>query len=552
MDSQQAFETVFGPGAPFELSEEEVLGERMPVFRNRPRSLRDLVERSEAHGDKEYVVHDERRISFDEHRQLVGNVARNLQREHGIGPGDRVAILAANCPEWILTFWAVTSLGGVVVALNGWWTRDEIEYGLGLVQPKLLIGDEKRLARLEGADTGVPTLVIERDFAPLERGPGAGLPDHPIDEDDPALILFTSGTTGRPKGALISHRGLVGFVQVTQANGFHRMLVAGAQPEPDAPPHCALLTVPLFHVSGLFAGCMLSMALGTKTVWRAGKFDPIDVMRLIERERVTQWAGLGSMGPRVLNHPDLERYDLSTLRNLGAGGAPLSPAYLKRITEVAPNGKAALGIGYGSSESVAVIASGGGADLADHPDSTGQVHVTFDVEIRGPDEAALPDGVEGEIHVRSAYTMLGYWDNHEATAEAIKPGRWLATGDIGKLVDGRLYINSRARDMILRAAENIYPVEIEARLDLHPRVRESAVHGVDHPELGQEVKAVVVHEPGAPPDPDELARWCAETLAPFKIPSVWEVRTEPLPRNAAGKIVKTVLTGEAAGAGIEE
>jgi acyl-CoA synthetase (AMP-forming)/AMP-acid ligase II len=552
MDPQQAFEQVFGPGAPFEVIEEQVLREPMRVFKRRPRSLREVLQASAVHADKLYVVHDERRITYAENLQLVGSVARNLRDRHGIRPGDRVAILAANCPEWMLTWWAVVSLGGIVVALNGWWTRDEIEYGIGLAEPSLLIGDEKRLARLGGGDPGVPTLVIERDFASLEQADDSALPDHPIEEDDPALILFTSGTTGRPKGALISHRGLVGFIQCTQAGGFHRMLTTGAAPDPNAPPACALMTVPLFHVSGLFSGCMLNLALGSKTVWRSGRFDPTDVLRLIQQERVTQWSGLGSMGPRVLNHPDVDQYDLSSLRNLGAGGAPMSPTYLKRITEVAPNGTAALAIGYGSSESVAVIASSAGDEMAAYPDSTGRVNETFELEIRGPDESVLPEGVEGEIHVRSPYTMLEYWRNPEATKSTIKPGRWLATGDVGKLVDGRLYINSRARDMILRAAENIYPIEIEHRLEQHPAVREAAVIGVDHPELGQEVKAVVVPEPGGAPDADSLAAWCAEKLAGFKVPSLWDIRSEPLPRNAAGKIVKNVLTGEAAGTGIEE
>jgi len=552
MDPQQAFTQVYGPDAPFELVEEPVLGETMTVFKRRPRSLRELLAASEVHGDKEYIVHGDRRMSYTDHLGAVGRVAHNLREQYGIGPGDRVAILAANCPEWILAYWAVVSLGGIVVALNGWWTRDEIEYGLSLSEPQLLIADERRLARLDGRDPGMATVVIESDFAALEGGPETPLPDQAIDEDDPALILFTSGTTGRPKGALISHRGLIGFVQVTQASGFLGLLVRGAPANPNPYPHCALLTVPLFHVSGLFAGCMLNLALGAKTVWRSGRFDPEEVLQLIESERVTQWAGLGSMGPRVLNHPDLAQYDLASLQNLGGGGAPMSPAYLRRVTEVAANGAGALSIGYGSSESVAVIASTGGEDMAAHPDSTGRVNVTFELEIRDPDEKVLPDGTEGEIHVRSPYTMIGYWRNHEATGQSIKPGRWLATGDIGRIVDGRLYINSRARDMILRAAENIYPIEIEGRLEQHPQVRETAVIGVDHPELGQEVKAVVVPEPGAAPVADDLAAWCGETLASFKVPSQWEIRSEPLPRNAAGKIVKTVLTGESTGVGIEE
>jgi acyl-CoA synthetase (AMP-forming)/AMP-acid ligase II len=217
-----------------------------------------------------------------------------------------------------------------------------------------------------------------------------------------------------------------------------------------------------------------------------------------------------------------------------------------------PNAKSSLGIGYGSSESVSTAATIRGSDYDAHPTSTGRPVATVDVEIRDPDGKALPEGAEGEIHIRSAYVMLGYWRKPEATHEVIKPGRWLATGDIGRLENGLLYINSRARDMILRNAENVYPAEIENRIERHPSVREAAVYGVDHPEWGQEVKAVIVAEPGTMPDPQELARFCGETLAAYKVPTAWDIRMEPLPRNASGKILKNVLAGQAASAFVED
>ncbi|MEM7410974.1 MAG: class I adenylate-forming enzyme family protein [Myxococcota bacterium] len=539
MDADALYQQVYGPGAPFEIAHEPVLGETLPVFKNRPRSLRDLLERSRAHSDTDYIVFEDQRITYAEHVELVARVARRLRDDYAIGPGDRVAILAANCPEWILCFWAVTSLGGVVAALNGWWTEDEIRYGLELSEPKLLIGDQRRLARLEGRDPGVPVAVIEEEVTAWRNDPPTPLPDAPIDEDDAALLLFTSGTTGRPKAALISHRGLIGFVQVVQSGGMLQFLT---NPPAGGPkPTRALLTVPLFHVSGLFAGTILFLASGATTVWRAGRFEEVAVLELLEREKITSWAGLGSMGPRVLNHPDIGNYDLSSLTNLGGGGAPLTPSYIQRVKQVASNGPGALAIGYGSSETVSTAASHSGEELDAHPDSTGRVVATVSVEIRDEQDRPLPDGREGEIHVRSAYLMREYWRNPEATAKVLKPGRWLATGDIGHLREGRLYINSRARDMILRAAENIYPIEIESRIDLHPKVSECAVIGVDHPELGQEVKAVVVPTAGTEVDFDELSKWCAETLAPFKVPSCWELRPEPLPRNAAGKILKNAL-----------
>jgi acyl-CoA synthetase (AMP-forming)/AMP-acid ligase II len=545
-----------GPGGPFEIVEEEVLGERMPSFKTRKRSLRELLQASAAFGDNLYIIHGERRISYAEHLLLVASVARALREQYGVQPGDRVAILAANGPEWVITFWATVSLGGVVAALNGWWTADEILYAVEHCEPRVVVGDHKRMARVADHDIGVPVVEIESDFDKLERhASDAELPDQPIAEDDPALILYTSGTTGRPKGAVSTHRGICGFAQLSMLNGLRLMLAAaasGAAREENPPPTCSLVTVPLFHMSGICAGAIMMLSVGARTVYRSGRFDPVDVMRLIEKERVTAWAGLGSMAPRVLNHPDIDKYDLSSLRNLGSGGAPTSPELLERMKQVAPNGAQARGLGYGLSESVSTIAVIGGTELEERPTSVGRVQPTVEVEIRSPDGVALPEGAEGEIHARSPYLMLEYWRDPEATAEVIKPGRWLATGDVGRLEDGYLYINSRARDMILRAAENIYPVEIEHRLEAHPDVAEAAVVGVDHPELGQEVKAIVVAKRGARLDPDGLAKWCGESLAPFKVPAHWEMRSEPLPRNAAGKVLKNVLLGQAENTFIEE
>lgn len=544
-----------GPGGMFEIVEEDVLGERMRVFKGRKRSLRELLLDSANHGEKEYIVLGDRRIPYAEHLRLVASTARALQERYGIGPGDRVAILAENLPEWIVAFWATVSLGGIVAALNGWWTTDEIRYGIELSDPKVLIGDRKRLARLGEPPPRLPTVEIESGFAALlEHAPDAPLPSQPIAEDDPAVLLFTSGTTGRPKAAVNTHRGICGFVHVAFLGGLRNMMLAAdeqGQIEPP-PPTCALMTVPLFHLSGLYTGAVMMLAAGAKTVWRLGRFEPVDVLRLIEKERVTTWAGLGSMAPRVLHHPDLEKYDLSSLRNLGSGGAPTSLALQERMRAVAPNGARAIGLGYGSSESVTAVAMIGGEELLQHPTSVGRPQPTHEIQIRDGNGNVLPEGQEGQIFIRSPYVMLEYWRDAQATTKALHPGRWLATGDIGHLSAGRLYINSRARDMILRAAENIYPVEIEHRLEEHPSVAEAAVVGVDHPELGQEVKAIIVPASGAEIDTKELARWVGEKLASFKVPAHWEVRREPLPRNAVGKVLKNVLTGEAENRFVEE
>lgn len=558
------------PGAPFELVEEVVLGAPVRVFKARPPSLRALLEASAAHGDAEYLVIDDgRRISYAENLRNVASVAAALRDVHGVGPGDRVAILAANCPEWITAFWATVSLGAIAVGLNGWWVRDEILYGLEDSEPKVLVGDAKRLARIAGAALPhrIAVVPIESEFAKLlAHDRGAALPATPIAEDDAATILYTSGTTGRPKGAVNTHRGIVGLVRMQVFHGVRLMLQAaanaaargespgGAAPRPRP---CNLVNTPLFHVSGLYTGAVTSLANGLKTVWTTGRFDPERVLQLIEREKVTAWGPMGTMLHRVMEHPSFERYDLSSLASLGSGGAPLAPALLERMRERFPNASRSLGIGYGLTESTAVATIISGDELVARPGSVGRALPGVDIEIRDLEGRALPEGEEGEIFLRGALVMREYWRKPKETAETILPGRWLRTGDVGRLEDGYLYINSRRRDLILRGAENVYPVEIEHCLELHPSVRECAVVGVDHAELGQEVKAIVVPADAARGvDPqqlaDELSRWVEGRLAYFKVPAHWEFRREPLPRNATGKVLKHVLTGGAVNPFVEE
>jgi long-chain acyl-CoA synthetase len=546
------------PGGPFEVTTEDVRGRPLRVFKNRTRSLRALLEASRGHGDKEYIVYADERIAYAQHFARAAAFANVLRERYGVQPGDRVAILSANRPEWVIAFWATVASGGVVAAMNGWWTEDEIRYGVADCDPKLVIGDRARLARLGGRGVGVPILEIESEFATLEESAaGRALPSIEIAEDDPAVILYTSGTTGRPKGAVNTHRGICGFVSVGMFNGVRMMVYAaesGRAPSGGGAPAspAMLVTVPLFHLSGLYSGCVMMLAAGAKTVYRPGRFDPGDVLQIIERERITSWPALGNMPHRVVSHPDIAKYDLSSMANIGGGGGPTSPEIQRRLREVFPGSRGAMGLGYGLSESVTAVAMITGDELLAHPTSVGRPAATHEIEIRDPDGKPLPEGVEGEIYIRSPYLMREYWRKPEATREVLVEGGWLRTGDIGHFRDGRLYINSRARDMILRGGENIYPVEIEQRIEAHPDVAEAAVLGVEHEELGQEVKAVVVPRAGARPDPRALAAWVGETLAAYKVPAHWEIRGEPLPRNAAGKVLKNVLAGAAQNQFVED
>ena len=312
-----------GPVGPFRIVEEDVRGVRMPVFEQRLPSLRALLEQSTAHGDAEYIVQDERRISFAEHFRAVASTATALRERYGVKRGDRVAILAANCPEWIVTWWAAVSIGAVAVGLNGWWAGKEILFGLEDCAPKLLVGDAKRLARIRGAEVPVPIVEIESGFDELwSYAPDAELPPAEIHEDDPAVILYSSGTTGRPKGAVNTHRNVVALCGLSFFHGL-RLLMMHAQDEGSRAtaqyPNCNLITSPLFHVSGLYTGAVTLLAGGVKTVWMSGRFDPERIMQLIERERVTGWGPLGTMAHRVVHHPVVGKHDLSSVRQLGPG-----------------------------------------------------------------------------------------------------------------------------------------------------------------------------------------------------------------------------------------
>ncbi|MCA9504307.1 MAG: acyl--CoA ligase [Myxococcales bacterium] len=548
---EEATARLLSPGSPFELVEETVLGERMQVYKNRARSLRDLLAQSAAHGDKEYLVFsDGRRWSYAEHLADVASVAAALREQYGIGHGDRVAILAANAPEWILSYWALVSLGAVVIAMNGWWAADEIRYGLDLAKPRLLLADRKRLARLEGVDVGIPVVCFEDDFEALRRhAPGASLPDTPIAEDDPALLLFTSGTTGRPKGALVSHRTIVAFTMTSFFIGARRAMT---EPPAPNPPGATLAPFPLFHLSGTMGSTTASLAGGVKTVWPMGRFDPTEIIRLTREEDITSWSGATTHVFRLLDHPDIESLDASRFTQIGVGGSATTPELIRTIERRFPHLGNAIGTGYGSSETGGLVSYADNAMLREAANCVGPPLPTVRVKIVDEAGRELPEGENGRICVRSPLVMLEYLNNPKANAEAMLPGRWVDTGDLGHLRDGRLYLESRLRDMIIRGGENIYPAEIENRIELHPDVAEVAVYGVEDRELGQRVKAVIVPNAGARPTEAAIRDFAAEALAYFKVPEIIEVRTEPLPRNATGKVMKHVLAGQGENTFVEE
>jgi long-chain acyl-CoA synthetase len=495
----------------FELNEEEVLGQRMTVFRDRPRSLREVLDGSLEHGHRDYLVEGDRRIGYAMHHAAVRRVAAMLAAR-GVMKGDRVAILGRNSIEWVVVFWATVSLGAIAVGLNAWWSDDEIRYALTDCEPALVIDDM--------------TIVTA-----LLSGAEVALPDIAIDEDDPAVILYTSGTTGRAKGATHSHRNLVCLIQAQQHVTSLR-LPAGFV----LPPPRVLSSTPLFHVSGLHSGVVACLAAGGTTIWQSGRFDPVKTLATIERERCTSWTTMPTTLWRVVNEPRASEFDTSSLFHIGGGGAAWSAALQAQIREVFGE-HVTWGIGYGLTECTGLATTSSFTELLAQPDTVGKPVATVEVKIAANDE----------IWIRGPMVMLGYWNNEAATAAVIDDERWLHTGDLGEIRNGLLFLSTRRTDLILRGAENVYPMEIENCLELHPAVAEVAVVGVPDEEFGQLVCAVVVPAAGVTIDPAALTAHVKSRLAYFKVPTQWVVRSEPLPRTATGKVVRAELLDASGG-----
>lgn len=529
-----------GPGQHFELHEESVHGVPMTVFRNRHRSLGELLEASLSFGEADYLVTEQGRLTFAEHHAAVAALSTALRDDHGVRRGDRVALCGANSVEWLVAFWATIAVGGVAVGMNSMWAGDELHHGLELTQPTVVFADGPRGALLgESPVSGkdVPVIGLESQLWELvERHRGAAMPAVPVDEDDPAVILFTSGTSGRSKGATHSHRNVICAVW------FHLLNDAVATELGHAPrDRRFLLATPLFHIAGLHNLAVVRLAVGDTAVLHLGRFDIDRVLRLVEKERVTNWGAVPTMLSRLLEC-DLSAYDLSSLRTLSVNSAPSAPLLKQRLREALPVAGAAMGTTYGLTESSTGATLATAADLAVDPESVGTPVVTLQVEVRDDSGQPVPDGVEGEVCLRGPQMMLGYWRNPEATAASEAGDGWFRTGDLGSMVDGHLRIASRRSDLILRGAENVYPVEVEHQIAAHPEVVECLVVGVPDDDLGQAVAAVVVVRPGSGVDEEALRAHLAPRLAKYKTPSRWQVRTEPLPRNATGKVNRRDLT----------
>jgi long-chain acyl-CoA synthetase len=538
---------------PLELTLDRSQGEPpMRVYRNAPASLREVLQGTLAHGDRTFLIYEDETLTYREHHGRVAALAQRML-DAGVAKGDRVAIGMRNYPEWSLSWWACQAIGAIAVALNAWWTGPELAFALRDASPSALLIDGERLERVASLlpDLDLRLVLVARrggagaggeDFADAIATPLPELPAAEVGPGDLATILYTSGTTGNPKGAMATHRNHVTNLMNTMLGGAVARAVAGLPaPDPNAPQPGALQTFPFFHIGGL-SGLYIGAATGSRLALMY-KWTPHEGVRLVETYGLTSVAGVPIVVRQLLETARASGASMDSLIGVASGGAPVPPDLIRRIGEQF-QARASPGNGYGLTETTSAVIANGGPDYLAHPDSVGRPAVTADARVVGEDGRDLGVGEIGEIWIRGPNVIPGYWRNPEAT-EAAFGGGWFRTGDLGLRDEaGLYYVVDRMKDVIIRGGENVYCAEVEAALLEHPRVRDAAVVGLPHQDYGEEVAAVIqvtasdLADPGAA---DDIRESLADRLARFKIPTAIKLTEGELPRTATGKILKREL-----------
>lgn len=547
---RQVREELTGPGGQFEIVEQEILGNRIKTFKAAPPSIREFWLSTAAWGDRPYLIYEGEVLTYAQAHAHVNAFAAWLARE-GVRPGDRVAIAMRNYPEWLLAYWACCASGIAAVGMNAWWTAEEMDYALKDSAPKVLVVDAERLARY-------------RDLAPHDlKLVGVRLPDQPgdvtawtgivasggdmpavaVDPDADACIFYTSGTTGFPKGAQLTHRGcianLMNMLYSTTSQALATERATGIAPPAEAPVPVSLLTTPLFHVTANNCGAYLTSAAGGAIVLMY-KWDAGEALKLIEKYRITGVSGVPIMAREIINHPDFAKTDTSTLAGLSGGGAQVPPDQVGEIARKVP--AASPTTGYGMTETCGIITSVAGPYFIDRPDSAGPYMPSFDAKVVDDEGNELPEGEIGELWVRGSPVIKGYLNRPDATAETITAGGWLHTGDIARIdADKFVYIVDRKKDLVIRGGENISCTEVEACIYRHPAVAECSVFGVKDERMGEEIGVAVFLKEGHALDETDLKKHCLDHMSKHKVPRYVWFMDEPLPRNASGKFLRREL-----------
>ncbi|WP_213271376.1 class I adenylate-forming enzyme family protein [Hyphomonas sp.] len=540
-----------GPGGAFEIVEADVLGNRLRIFKNAPPTVREVWQSTLQFAERPYLVYNDERLSYGQAHEIVNSTANWLLAQ-GVKPGDRVAIAMRNFPEWMLIYWACLSVGITVVGMNAWWTAEEMAYGLSDSAPKVLFLDGERLARVqERPEMAAGMQLVGVRIPDMPAGMvdwstvaahGGAMPDVTVDPDSDACIFYTSGTTGFPKGAQLTHRGCVAnlfnmlFAGASSALAVER--ATGVAPPAEPPIPVTLITTPLFHVTANNCGAYATTAAGGKMVlmfrWEAG-----EALRIIEKERVTSMSGVPVMARELINHPDFEKTDTSSLLALAGGGAQVPPDLVLKIEKQVSTARPSTG--YGMTETCGIITSVSGDFFVDKPDSAGPAMPSFEAKCVDDDGNTVPPGQVGELWVKGSPVIKGYINRPDATAASITDG-WLHTGDIARIdQDGFIFIVDRKKDMVLRGGENVYCAEVESAIYRNNAVAECCVFGVPDERLGEEVGVAVLVKPGEALSAEDLRAHCATIMAKHKVPRYIWFLDEPLPRNASGKFLKRDL-----------
>jgi long-chain acyl-CoA synthetase len=546
----EANATITGPGQIFELIDAEVLGVKTRIFKNAPAHLGQLFAGSRAHGDKPFLVYENETFTFAQAADHIDALASLLVNTYGVKKGDRVAVAMRNFPEWVMSFASIISVGAINVSMNSWWTEDEMDFALEDSGATVLICDQQRfdIGAASCVKKNIKVLVVRAE-KPLPAGVdkweevlplGDAHPGADIQPDDDATILYTSGTTGRPKGAVSTHRAVISSLMAFSARNNVFLMSGTKLKEVDGPdiPTSFILIVPLFHVTGCVPVMMSCFIAGLKLAIMY-KWDPEKALEMIEREKITNFVGVPTQSWDLVNSPEFEKYDTSSLRAVGGGGAPSPTSLVGKVNDKVKNGNPQLG--YGMTETNAFGPAITGSDYLSHPTSTGRATWPMIVEVRDENLKPVPTGQSGEIWFFGPMLIRGYWNRPDATAETIVDG-WLRSGDLGRLdADGYVYVEDRVKDMILRAGDNVYGAEVESAIYEHPAVHEAAVFGVPHERLGEEVGVAILPNAGMTLTPEELWAFLDAKIAKYKIPTQVVIMTETLPRNAAGKFLKREL-----------
>ncbi|HUZ42483.1 MAG TPA: class I adenylate-forming enzyme family protein [Acidimicrobiales bacterium] len=544
---QEANAEVGAPGSPFEVINVERDGVTNRMFKNAPSTLREFFDTARGL-DETFIVYEDEEWTFGEVMVEVDALSHALVHHFGVAPGDRVGIAMRNYPEWIISFAAILSIGAISVSMNAWWTEQEMEYAINDAELSVLIGDSERIERCVAAcqRANVRILGVRLDtLAPLapnvEHWPevverGAPMPDVELRPDMDATILYTSGTTGLPKGAVSTHETICQTVLAFSSGVAVQMARRGPDESGSDLPPCFILVVPLFHVTGCIPVMMTCFCWHVKLVMMY-RWEPERALQLIERQKVTTFVGVPTQSWDLVESPHFADYDTSSLSSVGGGGAPAPPALVNLVDGSFAKGRPTLG--YGMTETNAYGPRIEGDDYVTNPTSTGRVPtLVMDVEIRDEGFRTLGPNESGEIWLKSPTLIRGFWREPEATADALVAG-WLRTGDLGHIDDdGYLYVEDRVKDMIIRAGENVYSAEVEAAIYEHPAVYEAAVFGLPDERLGEVVASAVYLKPGQHLTEDELRAHLQKRLASFKIPTRVIFTDAPLTRNAAGKFLK--------------